>query len=99
MMITGFLTIPNNENNKMYDYCGCLYPEGVISSEQTLVFNHEQISQVYHIGLVDDEEKVFKEKLNKLVSNIQINHSNDQIDNSYQDNVESVEDIIFEELN
>lgn len=67
VMITGFLTIPNNQQNIVYDYSGCLYPEGIISSEKTLVFNHNQIKNIYHIGLIDDEEKKFKEELKKII--------------------------------
>ena len=68
VMITGFLTVPNNQQDKVYDYQGCLYPEGIISSEQTLVFNHEQISRIYHLGLIDEEEKKFKEEIKKIIS-------------------------------
>lgn len=63
IMITGFLTITND---KIYDYSGCLYPEGIISNKQAFVFNHEQIERIYHLGLIDEEEKVFKNKLNEL---------------------------------
>lgn len=63
MMITGFCVIPNDDSNKMYDYSGCLYPEGVISSDQVALFNHDQIGRIYAIGYSDDEEKNFKAKL------------------------------------
>lgn len=33
-MITGFYVVSGNDTNKIYDYCGCLYPEGSISSSQ-----------------------------------------------------------------
>lgn len=66
-MITGFCAISGEDKTKVYDYSGCLYPEGFISSNQTLLFNHEQIEKLYHLGLVDDEEKKFKEKLNEML--------------------------------
>lgn len=66
-MITGFCTVADEDKTKVYDYCGCLYPEGVISSNQTLLFNHEQIDKIYHLGLVDEEEKNFKEKLKTVI--------------------------------
>ena len=52
----------------MFDYSGCMYPEGVISSDQTLLFNHDQIAKIDHIGLEDEEEKKFQLELNKIVS-------------------------------
>lgn len=68
VMISGFCAIEeqNTEKNKMWDYSGCLYPEGFLSSNQTCLFDHEQIEKVYHYGLIDEEEK-FKAQLNELL--------------------------------
>ena len=66
-MITGFCSVADEDKSKVYDYTGCLYPEGVISSNQTLLFNHEQIDKIYHLGLVDEEEKQFKQRLNTMM--------------------------------
>jgi hypothetical protein len=66
-MITGFCSISGDDKSKVFDYSGCLYPEGFISSDQTLLFNHEQIEKIFHLGLVDEEEKQFKQKLNEMV--------------------------------
>lgn len=68
LMITGFCSMDSNNTNVMYDYVGCLYPEGVIKSDQNALFNHEQIEKVFHMGLSDEEEKQFKSKLVQLVS-------------------------------
>ena len=70
VMITGFCSMAaeDEENQEMFDYAGCMYPEGFISSDQTALFNHSQIEKVYHLGLVDDEEKQFKTTLNALVA-------------------------------
>lgn len=67
VMITGFCTVPNDDKEKIYDYSGCLFPEGIITSEQTMVFNHDQIEKIYHLGLMDDEEKEFKNKLEQIM--------------------------------
>ena len=69
LMITGFYVKADENEEKTYDYVGCLYPEGVISSKENCVFNHEQIDKIFFIGYSDDEEKSFKEKLNKAVNN------------------------------
>ena len=68
LMITGFYVKADEKDEKTYDYVGCLYPEGVISSKENCVFNHEQIDKIFFIGYSDDEEKRFKEKLNKAVT-------------------------------
>ena len=65
IMITGFCSREkNNSNSKIYDYCGCLYPEGFLTADKALLFDHSQIEKIYHIGLSnDDEEKQFKKNL------------------------------------
>lgn len=68
VMISGFCTTSTEEQNKIYDYSGCMFPEGFLSSEQTALFNHDQIEKIYFIGLNDEEEKQFKIKLNSLVA-------------------------------
>jgi len=72
LMITGFLPIEQNENGEknVWDYSGCLYPEGIIVSSTNYLFNHSQIEEVHFIGLVDEEEEQFKQKLNKAIEEL-----------------------------
>lgn len=68
LMIIGFCSYSTSDvGGKMYDYIGCLYPEGIISSEETALFNHEDINKVYYMGYSDKEEKEFKKNLGKLL--------------------------------
>lgn len=67
VMICGFCVTPKDEN-KLFDYIGCLYPEGIIDTDQNLLFNHNDIKQIFAIGYSDDEEKIFKEKLKKSLN-------------------------------
>ena len=67
-MIIGFCCSDNKDTTKVYDYSGCLYPEGTISSDKVLLFNHDQIDKIYHLGLVDEEEKEFKSKLQEFLA-------------------------------
>lgn len=69
LMITGFCAMPEEEQNKVFDYSGCMYPEGFLSSSQTGLFNHEQIETVYALGFSDEEEKEFQVKLKEIVAN------------------------------
>ena len=63
LLVTGFCVTPNDDKANMFDYSGCLYPEGVLSSDQVALFNHNQIDKIYAIGYSDDEEKAFKVRL------------------------------------
>ena len=59
VMITGYLPIDTEDDNKMYDYTGCLFPEGVIIDSETLAFNHDQIQQIVYEGLNNEESAAF----------------------------------------
>ena len=67
VMITSYLIFPsgNAENKNMYDYGGCTYPEGVIDSKLGVGFNHDQIAEIVHMGLEDDDFIEFKNTLNQ----------------------------------
>lgn len=70
LMITGFyVKAKTGDDDTIYDYSGSLYPEGVISSDENCVFNHDQIDKIYFLGYVDEEEKKFKEDLIKAINN------------------------------
>ena len=71
LMITGFCVTPNDNKNVIYDYSGCLYPEGIISTDQVALFNHDQIDKIYMVGYSDEEEKEFKTKLVSALNNNQ----------------------------
>ena len=65
VMITSYLIFPtgNDEKKDMYDYGGCLYPEGVIDSKTGIGFNHDQIVEVCHYGHEDDDYKELSKTL------------------------------------
>lgn len=68
VMITGFCVKGNETGERVFDYLACVYPEGVISSDQNLLFDHEQIDQIFFKGFVNEEEVSFKTKLNEALS-------------------------------
>ena len=71
VMSCGFCAITDSDKTKIWDYSGCLYPEGFMDSKRTCLFDHDQIQEIYHLGLKEDEEeKVFKTKLNELTSSL-----------------------------
>lgn len=78
-MITGFCSVAQENQEKIYDYSGCVYPEGYLSSNQVCLFDHDQIEKIFFLGFEDDEEKAFKDKLNKIVSLIENNNGNTSV--------------------
>lgn len=67
IMITGYAVKSPQLGNKVFDYIGCLYPEGMVSSDRNLLFDHKDIQQIFAIGFSDDEQKKFVETLKKVV--------------------------------
>lgn len=47
----------------LFDYCGVLYPQGMISSSSVYMFNHEDIERVFFLGMQDSEEFEFSSLL------------------------------------
>ena len=84
VMVTGYCVIAPELEGKMFDYCGCVYPEGYINSSQNCLFNHEQIDKIYHVGLVDDEFMKFRKQLIDVLP--QINSSIEDINKSLENN-------------
>ena len=67
VMVIGYAVTVPNTGDKVWDYIGCLYPEGTITPEKNLLFDHKDIARIYAIGYSDDEQKSFIRVLEKTV--------------------------------
>ena len=67
VMVTGYMVTEVDKPDKVYDYCGVMYPEGSLSSDQVLLFNHSQIRRVYAEGYKDNEYDEFMYKLHMVI--------------------------------
>lgn len=54
------------DSDKVWDYCACLYPEGILDPDKLFLFDAAQIERLYFIGLQDGEGLAFLDKLNNL---------------------------------
>ena len=70
VMITGYLCIASEQKDKVFDYSGCMYPEGVINSDKTLMFNHVDIDKVFYVGYTDSESEEFSKQLKEIKENL-----------------------------
>ena len=70
VMITGFATASSDDPDLIYDYAGCMYPQGFITSNQTILFDHDQIQKIYHFGLIDPEWVEFQDNLKKFLESL-----------------------------
>ena len=65
LMIMGFCQMKPGEPSRIYDYCGCLYPEGYLAPDRIYLFDHEQIDRIYFVGYMDEEQFSFQAALDK----------------------------------
>lgn len=52
--------------DKVWDYCACLYPEGLLDPEKLFLFDSEQIERLYFVGFQDGEGLAFQDYLTRL---------------------------------
>lgn len=74
IMVTGFCIVPTGTEItkdgekeaelKVYDYCGCRYPEGTMDTNLFHAFNHDQIEEILFTGYETDSSKEFIKALN-----------------------------------
>lgn len=63
VMIIGFCQREIGVEEKIWDYAGCLYPEGYLGPNNTYMFEDEQIEKIYSVGYQDEEQFAFKVKV------------------------------------
>jgi len=64
LMIAGVKQV--EEDGTEWDYCGCLFPEGMMSSDEFYLFNTNQIETLFFIGLQDGESLAFLRSLDEM---------------------------------
>lgn len=81
LMITGFAQVSADDPNRIYDYVGCVFPEGFLGPDQTFLFDSHQIETIYFIGYQDQEQMAFKIRIDEALTEIR-NHENVQEENN-----------------
>ena len=67
VMIIGVLQKQIKDDMEIiWDYSACLYPEGYMSPDKTILFNEEQIEKIFAVGYQDAEQFEFKEKIDEI---------------------------------
>ncbi len=62
VVVIGYSVIEEN-SQEVWDYLGCAYPVGVLSSDKNLLFQKNQIEKVYYRGYCDQECQQFLDLL------------------------------------
>lgn len=59
LMVCGRV-VSSGEQDHIYDYVGCYYPEGVVDSTTLFFFDHSAIQDIFFIGFQDKEEMNYR---------------------------------------
>lgn len=70
LMIMGYTPMRQENGLRIFDYWGCFYPEGLLELDKTLVFDRDRIDKVFAEGYSDDEEKEFRAKIEKILTDV-----------------------------
>ena len=70
LMIMGFAQVAAENQEKVYDYVGCVLPEGFLGPDKTFLFDAHQIDQIFAIGYQDQEQMAFKVRIDKALEEI-----------------------------
>lgn len=65
LMIVGFSAI-DEDDDEIYDYIGCPYPEGLMDTEEVELFKHEQIEEILYTGYVTDASNKYSEEVRQI---------------------------------
>ncbi|MDF2820884.1 MAG: hypothetical protein K0R15_1325 [Clostridiales bacterium] len=68
VVIIGFCQREIGDGGKIWDYSGCLYPEGYFGADKCFLFNADQIDKLYFIGFQDEEQLKFKVRAEQLLA-------------------------------
>ncbi|WP_312370263.1 DUF4176 domain-containing protein [Lachnoclostridium sp.] len=53
--------------NEIWDYAGCLYPEGYMGADKTFLFNSDQIKEISFLGKESAEQQEFADYASKIL--------------------------------
>jgi hypothetical protein len=58
-------------SDKLFDYVGCLYPFGNLSSKFNVFFDHNQIVELVFKGYENEDEIKYRQELAKMTEELQ----------------------------
>lgn len=70
VMIIGVCQKGGKDPNKIWDYTGVVFPEGFLASDKMLMFDNQQIDQIFALGYQDAEQLAFKAKADEVLQRL-----------------------------
>ena len=60
------------DNDKIYEYSACYYPEGIIDPDSMFFFDNDAIENIFFIGFQDPEEIAFRTQVLEKLGDLEI---------------------------
>ena len=88
IMITSYCIFPKGKTvikgkeetaKRMFEYGGCIYPEGVEDTDVVLVFDHKDIEKVVHLGYCNDAQKKLSSLLNQHYDQVKADYESGKL--------------------
>ena len=67
VMVVGLAQRSAQNPGRIYDYVGVVFPEGFLDASKMILFNNNNIDQVFMIGYQDAEELSFKMRMDEAL--------------------------------
>ncbi len=67
IMINGYCCVAEEKPDKIFDYRGCPYPEGIMDDKGVALFDHSQIREICFEGLENYDSIDFLDRLSMIV--------------------------------
>ncbi len=62
LMICGRIVTAEGDD-KIYDYVGCLYPEGIAGNDSLFFFDRDAVEELLFVGFQDQQELAFRREI------------------------------------
>jgi len=70
LVVVGVLQAKPGSLERVYDYCGCLYPEGYLEAEKFFLFDEEQIEEICFMGFSNEEQEEFERRVREVIKKL-----------------------------
>lgn len=74
VMVTGYAQ-RLIDGDKLYDYVGCLWPEGFTAADQNILFDQDNVQTVYFLGYQTDGQQLLAAKIENAIQEFRSSHS------------------------
>ena len=67
VMICGGCVTKEDDDSRVFDYSGVLYPDGLEDPDKLYLFNRDSIEQVFYVGYMDENSEEFLPQAEKML--------------------------------